>query len=789
MLTVVAPLLGIALPALLLTLAVRRWVERVPWAVVAMLLVAAIAGLGPAGVTSDLPVPLDAASKGWPFAGVTHADEVGNPLTSETARLFLAWRQVAREALLAGRAPLYNPYALAGTALLGNAQTAPLSPFFLATLPVPLPEQLEAMAGLELFVALLFGFLLARREGVGIAAAVAGALVYGLALYHAVFLHFSLAGVSVLAPAVLLFAGRVASGSAFADLVGLALATAATILGGHPESTIHVALAALGYVLLEAIAPAAERQVRWRTSLPSIVLAVAVGTALAAPAWLTFAQQAVRSERFAAVNRPQHDATRVLPAAGAAVLVDPEHFGHPARDDWEFDSNFAEVSPAYVGLLPLVLLAVPLISPAARRRDRWLLALIVLTWLVAFRWTPLGDLVNRLPVLAWTANARLRFVAALGVAILTARTLGRFGRRDLWAAAVASAGALGVAGMLAAAARPAPVTLHLALAVATVAAFWLALGVARGRLTAAAVATPLIAVDLLAIGAPFNAPVARELYAPPLPIVDALRRDAGAANGFRVVGLRWALLPQTATWYELEDVRGADPMGNSAYLEVLNLAVRRNNPHGARLVTRLPQPVLDMLGVRYLFAAPHERPQASLVRVYSGPDGVLYRNPRALDRFFAPRFVTAEGGRPQQQSLGAIRDFSRLSLVRGTEGGSQPHANGAVHTLAASAIAPDHWRVEIEAAAPTVIASSLPAIPGWRLRVNRQAAPVVLVNHAFVGFRVPAGHTIAELRYHPWTFDLGLWLAAAGMLTMLAWWAASRRRAMLGPWTSAPPSS
>lgn len=786
--TVVAPLLGIMVPAWLLTLVVRRWVERVPWAVAAGLLVAAVAGLGPAGVTSDLPVPLDAACRGYPMAGVVDVHDVGNPLTSETARLFPAWRQLSREAVLHGRAPLYDPYALAGTALLGNAQSAPLSPFFLATLAVPLPDQIEAIAGLELYVALLFAFLLARREGLGVAASLAGAVVFGLALYHAVFLHFSLGGVSVLAPAVLLFAGRVAAGGGTADRVGLALTTAAAILAGHPESTIHVALAALTYLVLEAAAPVVGERRRWRRSLPAVAGAVVIGTALAAPAWLPFAEQALVSERFAAVNHAGHLATPPMPGAGAALLVDPEHFGHPARDDWDFQSNFAEMAPAYLGLLPLALLAVPLLSSAGRRRDRLLLAATLLTWLVAFHWTPLGDLANRLPLLAWTANARLRFVAVLWVALLTARTLGRWERRDAWAAAAGSTAVLVAAGWLAWGGTTISVSPHLAVAVAALVGFWLLRLAGRRRLGAAAVAVPTIAVDLIAIGAPFNAPVARELYAPPLPIVAALRRDAAGAGPFRVVGLRWALLPQTATWYHLEDVRGADPMGNAAYLDVLNLAAQRNNPFGTRMVTTLPQPVLDMLGVRYLLAAPDETAQPSLLEVYSGPDGVLYRNPRAFDRFFVPRFLIAEGDRPLRRSAGSIRDFSRLSLVEGLEDATRPCPNGAVRSLTVTRLAADRWRLEVAAATPTVIASSLPAIPGWNIRLDGRRTPAVRVNHAFIGVPVPAGRSVVELRYRPWTFDLGLALAAAGTLVLLTLGVAGRRRAILGPWTSGPPS-
>ena len=72
-----------------------------------------------------------------------------NPLTNDTVKLFLPWMQVAREELSHGRAPLWNRYSFAGYPLLGNGESAPFSPLFLATLFVPLPKQIVAMAGLR----------------------------------------------------------------------------------------------------------------------------------------------------------------------------------------------------------------------------------------------------------------------------------------------------------------------------------------------------------------------------------------------------------------------------------------------------------------------------------------------------------------------------------------------------------------------------------------------------------------------------------------------------------------
>src|SRR5438105_14996941 len=106
--------------------------------------------------------------------------------------------QVAREELFARRIPLWNRYSFSGYPLLGNGQSAPFSPFFLLTLFVPLPKQIVAMAGLKLFMALLFGFLLIRREGASNAASIFGSLLFAFAIFNNAFLYYPMTAVTLL---------------------------------------------------------------------------------------------------------------------------------------------------------------------------------------------------------------------------------------------------------------------------------------------------------------------------------------------------------------------------------------------------------------------------------------------------------------------------------------------------------------------------------------------------------------------------------------------------------------
>ena len=63
--------------------------------------------------------------------------------------------------------------------------------------------------------------------------------------------------------------------------------------------------------------------------------------------------------------------------------------------------------------------------------------------------------------------------------------------------------------------------------------------------------------------------------------------------------------------------------------------------------------------------------------------------------------------------------------------------------------------VDIEAAAATLVATSLTAWPGWRAELDGNALAAVRYNHAFLAYRVPAGRHRLSLRYAPDGFRTG----------------------------------
>jgi hypothetical protein len=91
-------------------------------------------------------------------------------------------------------------------------------------------------------------------------------------------------------------------------------------------------------------------------------------------------------------------------------------------------------------------------------------------------------------------------------------------------------------------------------------------------------------------------------------------------------------------------------------------------------------------------------------------------------------------------------------------------------TVTVTAPVATRYRMRVEAPRYTLVVSSVPWSPGWKVRRNGAPARVIRVNAAFVGFVVPPGVSEVEVRYAPTSFWAGVavWLATITALLALS---------------------
>lgn len=699
MATAALTILGIVLPAAALTWSVRRFYATVPLGIVAFLLFLTFVFIGPTLVTSDMPVPLDEVMRGYPYHGVVGEVHPINPLTNDTVKQILPWMDAVRREFRHGRAPLWNPWAFSGYSLLGNGQSAPFAPAFLLTLFVPLPKQLIAMAGLKLFVALLFTYLLVKRDGAGNAAAMTAAVLFAYCVFQNVYLYYPLTTVTSLLPAMIFAVRFSRDDGRYRGVVLVALIAAALLAGGHPESVVHTALAVAAVLAIERVP---------RAALLRIAIGMLLGLLLAAPAWMPVAQQIAESSRAAEIDAGR-GMTPPFPLATARVLLSADAFGNPARGTWHGPLNYSMVAPTYLGLLPLVCIPIALLRAGGRVRALAIVAMLY--FLVAMNSTPLAHAINAIPPLSLMANDRLRVVVVFFAALVTANVVDRFGRFA-----------------------------------------WLALIVAI--------------VDLLHVNAVFNAPAPARFFKPSIPILTRLQ-SLQTNDPYRILGRDWVFLQNASVDYELEDVRGTDPMAPRRYLDFLQLVAVDDPSSDVKRIDNPNQPGVDFLGVRYLLTEPDVDAGGRWIERYRGPDGRLYENSAALPRFFAPAIAEPfDRGRPLLEQLRGISDFRDRVIAELPAPFANPvSCTPQVHTIKRR---PTKLTVTIDSCAAVFIASSQSAATGWTVRIDGKRLSTVIVNGAFLGFIAPAGRHVAIVEYQPRVWRLALLLSALGLVALIA---------------------
>jgi len=768
----------------------RWWRPQLGWGWIAGYWLMAGAFFTAPLTTAALQVPTDIVYRLRPWKEMVEGPvRPGNDLLTDIPLLVLPYRALVRNRLLRFEAPLWAGEMGAGQPLLGNAQSAPFSPFGLLTLALPPVRALPVMAALKLFLSLLLTDALLTALGASRAGAAFAAVAFTFSVFSICWAYHLHGMAGAWLPGImlgLLLLRRDERGA----LAGLVACATGMALSGHPETLAHTALAAGAVAAaLLAVGGGAPRG----RYLARLATALALTAGLTAPVLLPVLEVLPDSARMEVVRRaPQETQPPPFAAPTLRVLFDPFVYGSPRDADWHGPWNWNELCSGYAGLLALALAC----AAALDLRGRALAILVGGAFAIAaaFAIPPFLDLVRALPPLDVAANGRLRLFWGLAVAVagglglepLTTRHSGR------WIAA----GCCAAAGLaLALAERPAAPwqqvwwSVTLATTVLTALAFvWLALRPRSGEhatkwLPWLAVAA--LALDLGLLNGRFLPVLPARFDLAPPPILTALagERKADPSAPFRVMAGGATLAPNLASFYGLWDPRSDDPMQPVRAALVVGRGLRPGYRIGQPLFLAhrsYPTALLSYLGVRYLLTDHREALGPPWEAAWDGQGGRLWRNTSARPLFFMP--ATWRPAHDPQQALEAtlanpdLADnvVAEVPAALAVDELPRPQA-GATRILRA-------WSngFELETGGPTggLVASSVAWSRGWHVNVDGEDTPLLRVNAGFLGFLVPAGVHRAVLEYRPAGWVWGLRLCGATLVALLAFGAlpAARRR-------------
>lgn len=793
-----------------------------------------------------------------------HADRahLTHLVMSDATYQFLPWELEVRHALRRLRLPLWSDRLDGGSSPWVNPQAAVLSPIAMLARLGRIQHFLLLCLALKILVGCEGTWLLARRLGCGRVAAVVAAASFSLGGGMTSWALFPHSAAVAWVPWLTLGTIVVCRRPTARALATTALIAAALLLAGHPETALAGALfaAVCGLGLR-------RRRIGWRRSLAAAGLAALVGGGLAAPLLVPFLRAVPGSQRsrdMLAAGMPAYDFHALRPAswflpAYAAYLrapFSPRAYGLPYGERFDGPFDWVDALSGYAGLAALGGAAVAGLA-LRDRRARPFLGFAAVALLVVAGFLPFARLIHAVPALRVPVWSRLLPVACLGLAVAAAfgwdlllrgrgarvggargggaadtagggaNGSGRLRRAwPRWQAGAALAAAAGIS--LAVDHSPWVILLWALLVAAPLAA---RLHPGAGALALAAA----LALDLIPWSQRLLPRGEAGLFYPPNPLTTVLARETGG-GAWRSVGLDLMVYPSVLPVYGLAELRPNNVLAPTDQLDVLRLAfgfAPTASNYYASFATA-DHPLLSFLAVRAVVGNVNLRPPRTLAAL-SEPEilpFVVYRNERALPRWFVPTAVDVIEPAELARWIGALADPGRVAVYRDQLGGWTPpppppappptvvEAEAAIRpptamaeartprTLVATpwlqaastpavtpevqalrsiamtprvqaaralAATPGHIELEVPGqGARRLLATSLPSPAGWRAAGGGRKLVTLTVNGAFLGVLCPAGVSRITVDYLPPGLAAGmvlftLALAALGVLGFLAW--------------------
>lgn len=743
-------------------------------------------------MTQDyVDVPVDFLKTLPPWVYTTSDPHAVNGQLNDLTLQIVPWAHQVRESWKSLTPPLWNSASACGYPLLASAQSSALSPLRLLGLPLSLGHAMTFEAAMKILLALTFTFLWCRRRGYSELASVIGAVAFGFSTFVTVWLHFPIVTTACLVPAVFYLIDLIAERQTYPRFVAAAAVWAVMIFGGHPETVSHTFFLAFLYVLWVAFVERTPKRF-----LLSLTGAVAVAGLLAAPLLAPFAEAVTKSKRYQELA--SHTPKAEVPFSdwpSTIVLFQPEFFGDvPAFSGGPTHAESISGFAGYFGVAAWLALLAHLVARRQwRSRETFFVLATLFVLGIILSWPGVSDLFHLVFRLA--ANARLRLMFALLLAVQTAAAVDLF-QRDRRSVLIGLAGA---AGFLLFMFKSIPLvtayqrdTAVLAM-LPSIAVLLIALGclLAKGNAARHAAALLLLVAitgELWQVGYDWNPVVPDKWMYPKTPLLralDELKAKTPANEPFRVSANGAAFFPNTAAVYGYEDVRAHDPMTNGRYIGILSLITSYDASNYFAGWEDWDRPLVDFLNVRYVITTWHGELPPRYRLVYDGFDGRIFENTAVLPRFYPVRNVVIDfNDQSFYRRLKELDGWSHTALLETLELESpqmhddffKPRPEGSPDATAKMLQAtPTDYRLFVKAPRYSLVVSSVPWWPGWKVLRNGVRIEPIRVNGGFLGFAVPPGEADVRVWYDPWTFRFGTILSLATAVALVAGGLKSRR--------------
>lgn len=713
-------------------------------------------------VESQLGVPSQPL-RGW------FRSEYRHTRISDNVALLALHLRIYNEGLHRGELRLWNPYLVCGLPTASDPMVHPFYPPNLILHAVFSPDvAYELNLLLHLFFAGVAFYALLRSRGRSEIGATAGALVWMLCGYNAMWFSTTiLCGLMVFGPLAALWAleglekrDRRRSGLASAAL-GMA------VLGSHPHHAMMFSLFLLAWLGFATWKD--RRDLRFTLGYAGVLVLLTGG--------ISAVEVLLRLDAVAnGYREPFYDVSELyaepftLVTYVAGILIGKAYFPGPG---WEAEF------PVYLGLAALAPATVAVWRQRRETHTQFLAAATLAILACAF-FRPLATLFQRIPLLGMSPASRLLFLVGFAVAFLAghgvdalAAAPGKAWRAVAWC---------GVAFLIAMLVGVGPVAISNGAAIETLLGFGLAGAAAfvlsRSKPAAAGLGLAALLFELLPPYLQYNAHSDSSLLTRTPPAIGAVEETA-PWRGTGILGTT-AVSNKTEQWgndlvtgnnllalYGVENIGGFEailPLSTVSYGLAAGAVM---SPAGRTMeFTKLDSALLDFVGLKYVWL-PSTLPLPPRYRKLGTYGAVsLFENPAALPRARLAPHVRVVANAVDAEAMLKRPEFDpKWEVIIESDHPLHASVEGDVTWKERST---DRCSLSVNANAPAVLVLADADYPDWEATVDGAVTPILRANLAFRAVEVPAGTHRVDFRYRPEAKRHGVYASIFFLLLSLA---------------------
>lgn len=748
-----------------------------------------------------------------------------NNLMRDNLLLTFPWRTFNSEALRKGEVPLWNPYIFCGVPHFALIQSNSLYPL---TFPFDWIDPIKGMAvsmALHFALAGLLMYWWLLKIDLPVEAALLGGILFefnGMFLVRLSAPSYVFSGVWL--PLLLIGVENLLRSRKLYGAAAIAIAVFLSFLGGHPQIFTLMCFMGFSYLLYRLLIEKPDLRVASKTCF-LFVIGVFMGLVLAAYQLLPFLELVRQSAREAQPFNSYRDSALPLVAIIQSLL--PDVFGHPVdKTYWltKIDDLLRSGSSMwglnysgqnlFTGIVPLALGTVAVVK--RRCTHSLFFVLMVLFSISALIGTPVLKLVYWfIPTFQFSRPDRIIYLYMASVSILGALGYAQLVRPDDVQASRRYRATLCVAvGLLILMAlipiisnaelrngyhqwsmlawnelRNPALNLPRQILLASVEILMCVMLIVWQKRKSGPLVhlfwSVLAFVPMFFFGRHFN-PVQPAPLLPKTGLEDVLRDSKNLSRIVRIMSHKNqkifpSNIPQT---FGVFDVNGENAVVLENYQDLVTSmdpgAISRDKYFGEFTNRRLAgSKVLDLLNVEFILS----NLNLSLPIVWRSLSGNyrVYRNPDFLPRVFLVNQVELY----EDKSQGMLRLMDKafnpaeVALVqRSAEVQLQHSESGKLfqYTTRMLHYSDNEIELETEASEDAILVSSEVYYPGWNVLIDGKSSPILLVDMAFRGARVPAGKHVVKMEYVPLSFRHGVIISLLAGTVFVSCFVASRRR-------------